>query len=402
MHITKNKTQTTKKKYPLVVCVLYLIGTMEFVSFFQSIVLICSSFFGLYLMFRMLGKQKIVGFYIFWILSGAMMFLTFLSLKLEILNFEPILYRAIAPLFFLAPPSLYLFFLSLLGTSIARKRIIIHLIPFGISLLYSLFIILFQKDETIRQVMVIQQEITNPHYKSSVPPFAIETIFYLFRSLLGLYYMRLTGKMLSTANNARILNGWTKLFQPIRINLYLVALLFVTYQFLLKFFDYQINRYYFINGTTLLAAAMLFWHILLVIRDLENTDSIFKGEYKSPTPIIHAPEKLLFILNQINQQKMYQDPLVSVGSIAIKFNMSEEKFAAEFNNNIPFSFSSYINYLRLINFEKNSNSKYSKEANILNAGFNSRASYYQWEKRRPKLAIQIDPFLESFEPLVQV
>jgi AraC-like DNA-binding protein len=159
------------------------------------------------------------------------------------------------------------------------------------------------------------------------------------------------------------------------------------------------NRYYFINGTTLLSASFLFWHILLVMKDLENPESIFRGAYKTPIPIIHVPEKTLFILKQIHEQKMYQNPLLSVATVASKFSMTEEKFAAEFNNNIPFSFSSYINYLRLINFEKNSNSNYSKEANILNAGFNTRASYYQWEKRQNKLAQQIDPILQNFEQI---
>lgn len=247
--------------------------------------------------------------------------------------------------------------------------------------------------------MMIQKEITNSNYKCIATPFSIEFVFYLFRSLLGLYYITRTSKLLLNANNTRILNSWNKLFKPIRINLYLVAIIFMANQILLRLFDYQINRYYFINGVTSLSAFLLFWHILLVLKDLENPASIFHDQIKTAIPTIHAPEKLLFILKQINAQNMYQDPLVSVGSIAAKFGMTEEKFAKEFRNNIPFSFSSYINYLRLLNFEKNSNSKYSKESNIFNAGFNTRASFYQWEKRRAKLAQQIDPVLESFEPM---
>lgn len=370
---------------------------MKLISFLQSIILICSSFFGLYLMIRMMRYQKIVGCYIFWILSSSMMFLTFLCLKVEILNFEPILYRAVAPLFFLAPPSLYCFFLYLSGRPITRSKIITHLIPFFISLMYSAFIILFQKEETIRQIMMIQKEITNPDYKAIVPPFRIETIFYLFRSLLGLFYVRLTAKLLSTSNNTRIVNGWNKLFMPIRINLYLVAIVFLGNQILVRLFDLQVNRYYIINGTTLIAAFALFWHVLMVLRDLENPESIFKPLLQPVIPTLKAPEKILFILKQISEQKLYQDRLVSAGIIANKFDIDEDKFTAEFNNNIPFSFSSYINYLRMINFEKNSNSKYSKEANIKHAGFNSRATFYQWEKRMAKLAPQIDPFLESFE-----
>ena len=372
---------------------------MEIVSFLQSIVLICSSFFGLYLMFRITSKRRFLGYYIIWIFSGALMFITYLSLKLNLWSFEPILYRAVSPIFFAAPPSLYLFFLSMSGKPISNKQIITHLIPFSLSLIFSMILIFFYREDTIRQIIVIQKEITHLHYKSAVKPFSIETVFYLFRSLLGLYYVRLTSKLMSSSNNTRNVHSWNKLFKPIRINLYLVTIIFLAYQILLRLFGYQMNRYYFMNGTTLLSASFLFWHILLVMKDLENPESIFRGAYKTPIPIIHVPEKTLFILKQIHEQKMYQNPLLSVATVASKFSMTEEKFAAEFNNNIPFSFSSYINYLRLINFEKNSNSNYSKEANILNAGFNTRASYYQWEKRQNKLAQQIDPILQNFEQI---
>jgi hypothetical protein len=106
--------------------------------------------------------------------------------------------------------------------------------------------------------MMIQKEITNPDYKAIVPPFRIETIFYFFRSLLGLFYVRLTAKLLSTSNNTRIVNGWNKLFMPIRINLYIVAIVFLGNQLLIRLFDLQLNRYYMINGTTLIAAVALF------------------------------------------------------------------------------------------------------------------------------------------------
>jgi AraC-like DNA-binding protein len=246
---------------------------------------------------------------------------------------------------------------------------------------------------------MLQIELNNPNFVSLDRPFDMEIVFYFCRSLLGLFYIRLIDKMLLESTNTRIITGWKKLFLPIKINIYAITIFFLANQIILRVFGYTIPRFYIINVSAIIASGMLFWHILLAIKDLENPESIFNDQIKPSVPTIQAPEKILFILKQISEQKMYQDPLVSVGSIANKFDMSEEKFASEFNNNIPFSFSSYINYLRLINFEKNSNSKYSKEANILNAGFNSRASYYQWEKRRAKLALQIDPILESFEPL---
>ena len=89
--------------------------------------------------------------------------------------------------------------------------------------------------------------------------------------------------------------------------------------------------------------------------------------------------------------------MLGIGKIATVFGSTEEKFSLFFNNTIPFSFTSYINYLRIIHYENSSNNKFSKEANIINAGFNTRASYYQWEKRKSKLAGQINPILASFD-----
>ncbi len=400
MYITKNYGPITKNITKPLVCILFLKQLMLAISLFQNIILISSGFFGVYLMFRLIGrKTKLMGCYIYWILSGAMMFMTFLSLKLDIFSFQPILYRAVSPLFFFTPPALYLFFFSLVNTSITTRKIFTHSIPFVLSLIYSLYVILDHRQDVINEIRMLQIELNNPNFVSLDRPFDMEIVFYFCRSLLGLFYIRLIDKMLLESTNTRIITGWKKLFLPIKINIYAITIFFLANQIILRVFGYTIPRFYIINVSAIIASGMLFWHILLAIKDLENPESIFNDQIKPSVPTIQAPEKILFILKQISEQKMYQDPLVSVGSIANKFDMSEEKFASEFNNNIPFSFSSYINYLRLINFEKNSNSKYSKEANILNAGFNSRASYYQWEKRRAKLALQIDPILESFEPL---
>jgi transcriptional regulatory protein LevR len=89
--------------------------------------------------------------------------------------------------------------------------------------------------------------------------------------------------------------------------------------------------------------------------------------------------------------------MLSVEKVANIVKSSEHKFSKDFNDDIPFSLSSYINYLRLLHFEKNEQPHFTKEANIFNAGFNTRASYYQWEKRKRKLSLQIDPILDYFQ-----
>jgi AraC-like DNA-binding protein len=205
--------------------------------------------------------------------------------------------------------------------------------------------------------------------------------------------------MLKNKPNTHLKKSWDVIFRPFRMSVYFIGIILFAQLIADYIFPLEMSDYFFINPVMSFSAIMFFWHLSLLLKDLENPESIFRSENKSPTPNQNIPSQTLFILKQIYEQKMYENPLLSVGSVASTFDMSEEKFSTEFNDNTPFSFSSYINYLRLINYEKNSNSNFSKEANILNAGFNNRVSYYHWEKRRNKLAQQIDPILKNIEQI---
>ena len=215
------------------------------------------------------------------------------------------------------------------------------------------------------------------------------------RSLLALIYVIIIDKELKKAQNQKINESWRRIFKPIRINVYLVIAILVPHQILRAIFHSDIGNFFFLNAIVIIAAFMFFKHVVLLLKDLESSNSIFKMQETATSPTLDIPEKSLFILHQIYKEQLYLDPLLSIGKVASIFATTEEKFSLLFNNTIPFSFSSYINYLRLMHYEDSSNNKFSKEANIINAGFNSRASYYQWEKRMGKLANQINPILEA-------
>jgi AraC-like DNA-binding protein len=225
----------------------------------------------------------------------------------------------------------------------------------------------------------------------------MEKILFLCRHIVTAVYLRIIDGMLKNKPNTHFNKSWDVIFRPFRISVYFIGVILFAQLIADNIFHWDLSDYFFINAVMSFSATMYFWHLSLLLKDLENPESIFRSGNKSQTPNLNIPSQTLFILKQIHEQKMYENPLLSLGSVASKFDMSEEKFAAEFYNNTTFSFSSYINYLRLVNFEKNSNSNYSKETNILKAGFNTRGSYYQWEKRRNKLAQQIDPILKNFE-----
>ena len=371
------------------------------IDLFIHTIFFCAGIFGIYAVTRLITLHKTHAFYLIWLTSHSVMFLMYLALKTGTFDAYPILYRSMSPLYFFAPASLYLFFSKLIHSHKTRWEYFLHLLPAIIILTITIIEISLYHDHIIVNIKSFQAQIQNPTHESVQNPFKLEKVLFALRSIIGLIYIRLIHRALKKEIPSPIEDSWQRVFQPIRINIYIVVAFLVPTVLLKEIFQLGNGKFLIINAVVVFAAFMFFKHIHLLLRDLDKPNSIFKSQAQEvnsrSTHTIDIPEKSLFILHQIYKDQLYLDPMLGIGKIATVFGSTEEKFSLFFNNTIPFSFTSYINYLRIIHYENSSNDKFSKEANIINAGFNTRASYYQWEKRKPKLAGQINPILASFD-----
>jgi len=369
------------------------------INLFIHTILLCAGIFGIYAVTRLISLHKTHVFYLIWLTSHSLMFLMYFALKTGTFDAYPILYRSMSPLYFFAPASLYLFFSTLIHNHKTRWEYFLHLLPAIIILTITILENSLYNNHVIGTLKSFQAQIQNPNHESVQNPFKLEKVLFAFRSIIGLIYIRLIHGALNTKTHRAIHDSWQRVFQPIRINIYIVVIFLVPTILIKEIFQIGNGKFVIINAVVVFAAFMFFWHLSLLLKDFEKPNSVFRQRSGEPdtNPSWDIPEKSLFILHQIYKDQLYLDPMLGIGKIATVFGSTEEKFSLFFNNTIPFSFTSYINYLRIIHCENNSNDKFSKEANIINAGFNTRASYYQWEKRKPKLAGQINPILASFD-----
>lgn len=362
--------------------------------------MLCAGIFGMYATTRLSVLRKTHVFYMIWLISHSVMFLMYFFLKIGTFDNHPFIYRAFSPIYFFAPGSLYLFFINLSGNPKSTLKYLLHLSPVIIMTIFVFIKVYFFSDSLFTNINAFQQQIRFPSHTVFVDTFQIEQMLFSLRSAFALIYVILIDKELKKLQNHKIYESWESIFKPIRINVYLVMAILLPHQILRLIFHVDMGNFIFLNLITILAAFMFWRHLQLLLKDFENPHSIFRQQSKQPdtNPSLDIPKKSLFILHQIYKDQLYLDPMLSIGKAATVFDSTEEKFSLFFNNTIPFSFTSYINYLRIIHYENSSNDKFSKEANIINAGFNTRASYYQWEKRKPKLAVQINPIiLASFD-----
>lgn len=362
-----------------------------------NILVTMASIFGFYTSYRLYSIRRKHLFYITWLILESCFFFCYFLLKNEMQFLSPILLEIFTTIFYLSSGFFYISITVISNNKKSIQHYLLALSPLIIIGFIKIVILGIYHDHTYNRIHLYNISINTSSFISFKDPFLMEKILFLFRHIVTAMYLQMIDRMLKNKPNVQINKSWEVIFRPFRMSVYFIGIIIFAQLTADNIFKWKMSDYFFINAVMSFSAIMYFWHLSLLLKDLENPESIFRGGHKPIIPLTQLPEKTLFILKQICEQKMYENPLLSVASIANKFNMSEEKFAAEFNNNSPFSFSSYINYLRLINFEKNSKSNYSKETNILNAGFNSRVSYYQWEKRRNKLAQQIDPILRNIE-----
>lgn len=367
---------------------------MESVNFLLYSIIFIASVFGIYVSIRLLRLWSSHCFYIVWLASYSITLLLFFFVKNGTFNTYSFLYRVFSPLFAIGPGLLYLFILSINEVKKPKRVLILHMLPVIILLPITIVLIGFYTPNQSTAADGFQLQTLFSHYMPQESSYQIEKILFFVRTLLGIIYIRLISKVLPKNANNVITDRLWQLFEPTRKQVLFVVTIFVVYQIIGCFPNVSLTTNYGVNAIFLLASGTLLWHLLLILQDLENPNSSFRKNPKDVAAQLTMSKESQFILHQIYTQKLYLDRVLTVEKAAQTLDITEEKFTTEFSNNIPFSFSSYINYLRLAYFDKEANNKFSKEANIANAGFNNRMSYYLWERRKDNLALQIDPVLK--------
>lgn len=135
--------------------------------------------------------------------------------------------------------------------------------------------------------------------------------------------------------------------------------------------------------------------LIQIIREFRNDNFNFEPSIKKNSTI-KFNDSSLNVLRKIYYEKLYLDPLLSLNSVSFKLNLPSELLAKLFRDEIPFTFSAYINYLRIMDYENNSNTKFDKNSSLKEFGFNSRSTYYYWHKRMDRISNQISPAIDLF------
>jgi hypothetical protein len=292
-----------------------------------------------------------------------------------------------------------------MGRDIRLYDYLIHFIPFLVSIATTVRVVLYQQPQFSRQIIHFQNQINDFNYAIQTIPFYSEAIMHVIRIGLTVLYFGLITVRIRKYGDPTLSDIWNRLFLPVRINVFLVVSTFVVPIILKMGFKWAYSEYFMIVPTMIISTFLFFWHVLMSIRNISttaitvdhsNTTTIATPQIATQVDILaNVPEKLLSAITSIYIDKLYLNPMFGISDVAEKHMFDNQKFSLEFNKHLPFTFTSYVNYLRLKYHITHSNDKFSVEANILTAGFNSRASYYQWVKRKDNLDNVLAAYVEA-------
>lgn len=292
-----------------------------------------------------------------------------------------------------------------MGRDIGLYDYHIHFIPFLVSIATTVRVVLCQQPQFSRQIIHFQNQINDFHYINQTIPFYSEAIMHVIRIGLTVLYFGLITVRIRKYGDPTLLDIWNRIFFPVRISAFLMVTTFVIPIILKMGFKWAYPEYFVIVPSMIISTFMFFWHVLMSIRNISttvitidhsNTTTIATPQNATQLEILaNVPEKLLSAITSIYVDKLYLNPMFGIGDVAEKHGFDNQKFSLEFNKHLPFTFTSYVNYLRLKYHIAHANEKFSVEANILTAGFNSRASYYQWVKRKDKLDSVLAAYVEA-------
>jgi AraC-like DNA-binding protein len=359
-----------------------------------NILLIMASVFGFYASFRLYPMRRTHLFYIMWLVLESSILLFYFLLKNEINFLNPIFLEIFSTIFYLSSGFLYIAITIISNNKKTITHYIVALSPLLLFAFIKVAILVTYYDDTFERVQLYNISINTNSVAFAKNQFQIEKIIFAFLHIVSAIYMVMIGKMLKKQSNAHLNQSWEVIFKPFRINVYFIGFLMIAQIFIEKVFHCAIPDYFFINLVITIAAIMHFWHISLLLKDLENSDSIFKHPTVKPIKNPGFPQKSIDILQYIYLEKMFTDNTLSLEKVADTIGIPDVKLAKIFSTTIPFTFSTYINYLRLLEYEKLFNSKLDKISNVRNVGFNSIAAFYYWESKKMAISEQINPILE--------
>jgi len=311
---------------------------------------------------------------------------------MQILN--PITLEIFVSLFYLASGFLYISITVISDNKKSIKYYLLAMSPLIIIGIIKVVIIGLYHDQINERVHIYNIGVNNSSTMFAKNPFLLEKFFFLCRHIVTAIYLLMIGKMLKKQSNAHFNKSWDVIFRPFRVSVYFIGLLFLAQLSADKIFHWEMKDYFFLNSVISFAAIMHFWHLSLLLKDLENSNSIFRLPAAKSVANPNIPQKSLSILQYIYSERIYIDNNLSIEKVAKEMGIPETNLIELFGTTIPFTFSGYINYLRLLEYEKEFNSKFDKTSNLRNVGFNSIAAFYYWESRKEVVSKQIDPILE--------
>jgi len=363
-------------------------------NLFINTLLTMACSFGFYAISRLFVVRKSYSFYIIWILIQSCMFFCYFLIKNQVHFLNSIVYEIFTPIFYLSPVFLYLFFMVISDSKKLSKQYSLALLPIITISIIKVVLLCLYYDKILDRIHLYQIHINSSSSDIAKIPFQMEKILFLCRNIMTIIYLQIIDKALKQNPDAHLYRSWDVIFKPFRLSIYFISAVLLAQIITHNIFQWVMSDYIFINSIISFAAVMYFWHLSLLLKDLENSNSIFKLRSAKPNIDPNIPQKSLLILRYIYLEQIYKDPTLTKEKVSIKLGSPNFDLGYIFGTTLPFSFSSYINHLRLLEYEKGFNSKFDKSSNVLNAGFNSLSSFYYWESRKDVNSKTINPILE--------
>jgi len=329
-----------------------------------------------------------------WLLLESGFFFCYFLLKNEIQILNPITLEIFISIFFLSPGFLYISITAISGNRKSIKHYLLAVSPLVIIGIIKVFLVGLYYDQMNERIHLLDIYLNTSSALFAKSPILIEKVFFLCRHIITAIYLLMIDKMLKKQSNAHFYKSWDVIFRPFRVSVYFIGFLFLAHLIADQIFHWEMKDYFFVNSIISFAAIMYFWHLSLLNKDLENSNSIFRLPAAKSVANPNIPQKSLSILHYIYSERIYIDNNLSIEKVAKEMGIPENNLIELFGTTIPFTFSGYINYLRLLEYEKEFNSKFDKTTNVRNVGFNSIAAFYYWESRKEVVSKQIDPILE--------
>jgi len=293
---------------------------------------------------------------------------------------------------FLIPPVLYFYIRSLLDNSFSFKRKDwLHFIPALLYLLYSL--IVFIGDQWIFDAIYFYKDGRDkdfePWYQTS--GFVLLTIYLIASLRIYKKYKRLSYDTLSFADS--VLFKWTERFLIAFVLLIGIRGLFFILnpewaEFGRKFWYYLSfsGLFYFIslNGYYNQIQSPTSFRTLDEPKNTDSEEKVFKdANTNEQIPDLEKWKKSVSDL--MTQQKLYEDPLLTINMIADRLGTHSKKVSQIINQGFGMNFNDYINTYRIETVITKIDAGETSSQTIMgiayDAGFNSKSTFNRSFKR---------------------